>query len=34
MRLVMRESVAQELKYEGALLRVDATAVHYMEVTT
>lgn len=34
LRLLIRERVARELKYEDALLRVDATSVHYMEVTT
>lgn len=33
-RVVMRTAVSKELKYEAALLRVDATTVRYMEVTT
>ena len=33
-RLIVRTSVLKELKYETALLRVDAMHVRYMEVTT
>lgn len=32
-RLIVRSSVLKELKYETALLRVDAMSVRYMEVT-
>ena len=33
-RLIVRTSVLRELKYESALLRVDAMHVRYMEITT